>query len=1663
MVSATNYYVSSSDGNDAMDGRSPSTAWKTISKVNGTTFSPGDSILFKRGDTWRETLVVSSSGNSGAYIIFSSYGSGINPRIVGSVQAASWTETASASHIWQSATSVSTNPYTGKSSEIFFENTDGTKSFGTYKSSTGSLSAEFQWTWQSNNIYVYSTTDPTLKYASVEVPQRESSVNMNKKNYIHFDGIDILFAVWSGYGYDVTHNDMYEQFGLIIENSEIGCIGAWEPDIEQGYGIEVVYTNMVVRNNKFHDCGRRGFAMDMYGNGYTAQNITVEGNEFYNGYHTTGCDIDVGAGYNASLNNITVRNNYFHETSINRSTDLSNLIFVQNNNTGACKITNLYIYNNIFKWPNGYGILMENAQSVFIYNNVFYDKNPNASSLSFVAVQGSSVATVKNNIFYKSSGSSTELEAGGTTTHDYNLFYNCTGGSEAHGITSQNPNFVSSSDFHLQPGSPAIGAGIAIPEVTSDYEGIAYGNPPNMGCYATPVSSNNPVYLSSLIGNATPSLLEMTYNKTLANIVPAASAFTVMVNSVARAVNTVAVSGTKVQLTLATPVVYGDVITVSYTKPTTNPLQIATGEEAASISSKPVTNNVAATIPVYVSSVIANTTPSILTMTYSLSLANIVPAVSAFAVQVNSVDRAVSSVSVSGTTVQLTLSSPVIGGDVVTVSYTKPATNPLQTSAGDQAASISAKPVTNNVVTTIPVYVSSVIANATPTILTMTYSLSLANIVPAASAFTVQVNSVNRTVSSVSVSGTSVQLTLASPVIGGDVVTVSYTKPASNPLQTSAGGQAASISSKPVTNNVTTPIPAYVSSVIENATPNLLTITYSLSLANIVPAASAFTVMVNSVNRNVSSVSISGTTVQLTLASPVINGDIVTVAYTKPSSNPLQTSAGGQAVTIAAQPVTNNVVATVPVYVSSVIENATPSLLTMTYSLSLANVIPAVSAFTVQVNSVNRTVNAVTVSGIKVLLTLASPVVYGDVITVAYTRPVINPLQSTAGGQATSITSKPVTNNCTLPVPVYVSSVVEDATPTILQITYNLTLANIVPSTSAFRVRVNSYTRTVTKVTISGTTVQLTLASRIASGDVVTVAYTRPSTNPLQTAAGGKASSFSAKPVTNNVKTIVAPVYMSSVIQDATPANLEMIYDLTLANIVPATSAFTVMVNSSARGVTAVVVSGNEVTITLASPVIYGDIVTVAYTKPSLNPLQTPPGGQAATIGAQPVTNNINNVSSPNNPVYISSVVQDATPTLLVMTYDRALNTTIVPATSAFLVMVNSESMPVTSITISGSSVRLTLGSAIVNGDVVTVSYTKPASNPLQSATGGWQAASITDQPVTNNTVLVPLNNPPVPVIVYATIGYSGFVYDIDATASYDTDNDPLIFLWTAPETVAISSTSTSKIQFLAPVVQEARLFEFTLSISDGESIQTQIVPITILPYKPGLQVAKALKTEASSYDGTNYPGNIVDGNPQTQWSADGNDQWLIVELNKPFRIDHLGMIFPSGLNRSAHFDIYAAKDTTSWNPVLTDAASCNFSGNFQVFVFPESQSTIEYSFIKLVGHGNSADSWNYFSELQVFGTQHVDDIQIRIYPNPAQQIFNIAIEYPSSLAAQETAITSPKIRIFNTAGTLVYEQVLDPGSISAEIPISFNTGIYLVQLLSGNVTVATNKLIVIN
>ncbi|HEY9363054.1 MAG TPA: right-handed parallel beta-helix repeat-containing protein, partial [Chitinophagaceae bacterium] len=110
-ANATDYYVSA-NGNDANNGTSTSTPWRTLNKVNSyfSSLQPGDRVLLNRGDVFYGSITVNKSGTSGAPITIGAYGSGAKPVITGFTTVTSWNDLGG--NIWESSNAVSTLPYT---------------------------------------------------------------------------------------------------------------------------------------------------------------------------------------------------------------------------------------------------------------------------------------------------------------------------------------------------------------------------------------------------------------------------------------------------------------------------------------------------------------------------------------------------------------------------------------------------------------------------------------------------------------------------------------------------------------------------------------------------------------------------------------------------------------------------------------------------------------------------------------------------------------------------------------------------------------------------------------------------------------------------------------------------------------------------------------------------------------------------------------------------------------------------------------------------------------------------------------------------------------------------------------------------------------------------------------------------------------------------------------------------------------------------------------------------------------------------------------------------------------------------------------------------------------------------------------------------------------
>lgn len=82
-VKARTFYLDADLGDDQSAGTAPSAAWKSLVKLNSTTFHPGDRILLRSGNTWTGQLWPKGSGSPEHPIIVDKFGGNALPVING--------------------------------------------------------------------------------------------------------------------------------------------------------------------------------------------------------------------------------------------------------------------------------------------------------------------------------------------------------------------------------------------------------------------------------------------------------------------------------------------------------------------------------------------------------------------------------------------------------------------------------------------------------------------------------------------------------------------------------------------------------------------------------------------------------------------------------------------------------------------------------------------------------------------------------------------------------------------------------------------------------------------------------------------------------------------------------------------------------------------------------------------------------------------------------------------------------------------------------------------------------------------------------------------------------------------------------------------------------------------------------------------------------------------------------------------------------------------------------------------------------------------------------------------------------------------------------------------------------------------------------------------
>jgi uncharacterized repeat protein (TIGR02059 family) len=652
--------------------------------------------------------------------------------------------------------------------------------------------------------------------------------------------------------------------------------------------------------------------------------------------------------------------------------------------------------------------------------------------------------------------------------------------------------------------------------------------------------------------------------------------------------------------------------------------------------------------PVLQSAEISNVGGTQLVLTYDENLTSTLPAASAFRVLVDGSNTNVNAVARGSDlkTVVLTLATGVTSAKTVKVSLGEG--SQIRDGSGNVAATLrdQAVSVTDKTVPTLSS--QTAITNASSSVVVLRYSEDLLGR-PDAGQFQVKVDGVAQTVTAADVLGDSIRLSLRDRITAtSPIVQLSFTQATdtTRAVQDAAGNRAAAIDAAggiTVSHSLDSTAPTLtsasnaVAAVDRSARQIRLTFTEALQAGSL-PDASSLMVDVSSGGNTrslpVSSLKLSNNGLELTLAESISDAQAgLRVRYTPPSSGATLKDWAGNAVAAFERSVAT-VDAVAPSLVSSRFTANTQ--LELTFNEALGSLGPDKSVWSLSANggAVLKPTSS-SISGTRLTLNFDTAVQTGQAATLSYTAPTDDPtvlnlaLQDGAGNDSASFSSAPDTTTPTLLTATTSSNGLQ------ILLNYNEALLSpnssgtpVIPalSTSAFRaLKGNGAEVAISSVSISGTQVQLNLASALLPNETLGLFYVAPASNisvtnaAIQDSSGNDAASLGSgvngQPVTNNALPAVSQLLLDS--QAAALDRVVISLNVAAVDPLPAASAFTVKVGSSTQAISGISRSGQDLVLQLTSPITAAGSLLVSYTQPNTNPLKDANGKLMANFSDQ--------------------------------------------------------------------------------------------------------------------------------------------------------------------------------------------------------------------------------------------------------------------------------------------------------------------------------------------------------------------------------------------------------------------------------------------------------------
>ena len=456
--SQVTYYFSSSGGNDAANGLTQQTAFKSLAKLQSLLPSskPGDQFLLKRGDVWTTRAGISTAyagivgldlsgihGNSNNYITIGDYSSGEMPTFKFSGTGAVFQLEGAA------FLKVENLVLTSPGGDANNRPRDGFLAVGsTHGGGHDIIIKNVRMDLLQEGARIQdASNDITFQncFFGNMVATDETSGNGIFSNTSY---INIIECEFYNLGYGWSNGHSHATYFSDVDNFTIQRCIVHHCDNPLAL---VNDHNGSVESNTIFDCTYAGIDIDDRSVGkppYTSSNIFVENNLIHDTHR--GILIQHSDNMGNGISNITIANNIVYNQDVVG-------FRVESINAFSTSIIANNTFYNCFEGVKFSGNI--SISNITLKNNILY--NTAYSNGSLLTVNNTSDINnidLDYNLYYKSVGVDTKIGGTSRTLPEFKLKY---ASDEQHSISS-NPLFMDAAnyDFRLQSNSPAIGSGI---------------------------------------------------------------------------------------------------------------------------------------------------------------------------------------------------------------------------------------------------------------------------------------------------------------------------------------------------------------------------------------------------------------------------------------------------------------------------------------------------------------------------------------------------------------------------------------------------------------------------------------------------------------------------------------------------------------------------------------------------------------------------------------------------------------------------------------------------------------------------------------------------------------------------------------------------------------------------------------------------------------------------------------------------------------------------------------------------------------------------------------------------------------------------------------------------------------------------------------------------